>query len=94
MSISKEIRKRLEEAGKRFHGNDNIAEYIKEGELQLLQDEVTEKFQEVLNTLVIDTANDHNTQETAKRVAKMWIREIFGGRYIPEPRVTLSLIHI
>ena len=88
MSISKEIRKRLEEAGKRFHGNDNIAEYIKEGELQKLQDEVTEKFQEVLDTLVIDTANDHNTQETAKRVAKMWIREIFGGRYIPEPRVT------
>ena len=52
MSISKEIRKRLEEAGKRFHGNDNIAEYIKEGELQKLQDEVTEKFQDVLDTLV------------------------------------------
>ena len=69
MSISDEIRKRLQEAGERFHCNDNISKYIKEGELDLLQDEVEKKFQDVLNTLVIDTGNDHNTQETAKRVA-------------------------
>jgi GTP cyclohydrolase I len=88
MSISEEIRKRLQEAGERFHCNDNISKYIKEGELELLQDEVEKKFQDVLNTLVIDTGNDHNTQETAKRVAKMWVKEVFGGRYRPMPKVT------
>ena len=88
MSISKEIKQRLQKADKRFHSNDNIREFIKDGELDLLQKEVQEKMQEVLQTLCIDTENDHNTNETAKRVAKMWIRETFAGRYIPAPRVT------
>ena len=88
MSISKEIRKRLEEAGKRFHSNDNISEYIKDGEMDLLQEEVQKKFQDVLDTLIIDTGNDHNTQDTARRVAKMWVKEVFGGRYKPMPKVT------
>ena len=88
MSASEQIRKRLQEAGKRFHGNDNISEFIKEGELDLLQKEVQDKLQEVLETLCIDTKNDHNTNETAKRVAKMWLRETFGGRYVSAPRVT------
>ena len=88
MSASEQIRKRLQEAGKRFHGNDNISEFIKEGELDLLQKEVQDKLQEVLETLCIDTKNDHNTNETAKRVAKMWVRETFGGRYVSAPRVT------
>lgn len=87
-TTSEEIRQRLLEAGERFHSNDNISKYIKEGELELLQNEVETKFHEVLKSLVIDTDNDHNTQETAKRVAKMWIREVFGGRFAPPPKVT------
>ena len=86
--VSTIIKQRLKDAGKRFHGNDNISDFIKEGEMDLLQNEVQEKFQEVLETLCIDTEHDHNTQETAKRVAKMWLRETFGGRYVPPPRVT------
>jgi GTP cyclohydrolase IA len=86
--VSKTIRNRIKKAGKRFHANDNIAEYIEDGELDLLQAEVQEKLQGVLDSLVIDTENDHNTQETAKRVAKMYIRETFGGRFKPMPRVT------
>ena len=78
--ISKEIRERIKKAGKRFHSNDNISEFIEEGEMDLLQQEVQEKLQGVLDSLVIDTENDHNTQETAKRVAKMYVRETFGGR--------------
>ena len=88
MSVSEEIKKRLQEAGKRFHSNDNISEYIKEGELDKLQAEVQEKFYEVLQTLVIDTQGDHNTQDTARRVAKMWVKETFGGRYKPAPKIT------
>ena len=88
LSTSEQIRQRLKDAGVRFHSNDNISEYIQEGELDKLQSEVQEAMQGVLDALVIDTDNDHNTQETAKRVAKMFVHETFGGRYVPMPRVT------
>lgn len=86
--ISNVIRQRIKDAGQRFNANDNIAPFIKEGELEQLQAEVEAKFQEVLNSLVIDTETDHNTQETAKRVAKMYIQEVFAGRYINMPAMT------
>ena len=86
--ISKQIKQRLKEAKARYHCNDNISEYIKEGEIDLLQQEVENKFYDVLQTLVIDTDNDHNTKDTARRVAKMWVKEVFGGRYRPMPKVT------
>tara|TARA_Y100000289_G_scaffold60584_1_gene67721 strand:- start:525 stop:1199 length:675 start_codon:yes stop_codon:yes gene_type:complete len=88
MKISETIKQRLVDAGQRFHSNDNISEYIKEGELEQLQEEVIEAFQDVLKTLVIDTDHDHNTEDTAKRIAKMYVRETFGGRYAPPPKVT------
>jgi GTP cyclohydrolase I len=37
---------------------------------------------------VIDTESDHNTQDTARRVAKMYLNEIFKGRYHAAPPVT------
>lgn len=82
------VRNRIKQAGARFHSNDNIAEFILPNELEQLQAEVQEAMQSVLEALVIDTENDHNTQETAKRVAKMFVNETFGGRYCPSPRVT------
>ena len=88
MKISETIKQRLKEAGVNFRANDNISEHITTDELKLLQDEVQEKMQGVLESLVIDTTNDHNTQDTAKRVAKMWVKETFGGRYKPMPKVT------
>tara|TARA_B100000965_G_scaffold220953_1_gene184845 strand:- start:1278 stop:1952 length:675 start_codon:yes stop_codon:yes gene_type:complete len=88
MKISETIKQRLVDAGQRFHSNDNISEFIEEGELDQLQEEVKDAFQEVLKTLVIDTAHDHNTEDTAKRIAKMYVRETFGGRYAPPPKVT------
>ena len=86
--ISKQIRQRLVDAGIRFHANDNISKHIYEYEKEQLETEVQEAFQEVLNALVIDTENDHNTRNTAKRVAKMYVREIFGGRFNSRPAVT------
>ncbi len=86
--VADRIRARLLEAGKGFHANDNICQHVEEGELDALQDEVETKMLDVLRALVIDTENDHNTQETARRVAKMYLREVFGGRYVPEPPVT------
>lgn len=86
--ISVAIRRRIEKARKRFHANDNIAEFIEPGELDQLQEEVAEKMKAVLDSMVIDTQNDHNTNDTARRVAKMYLKEIFGGRYRDEPPIT------
>ncbi len=88
MPASDRIRDRLISAGQRYHANDNIADFIEDGELGELQDEVQARMQEVLHALVIDTDNDHNTQGTARRVAKMFVREVFAGRYAPAPAVT------
>ncbi len=86
--VADRIRERIRKAGDRYHANDNIHAYIEDGELDQLQLEVEAKMLEVLRALVIDTEGDHNTQDTARRVAKMYLREVFGGRYAPEPPVT------
>ncbi len=86
--VSQRIRERLREAGERYHANDNISGFIAEGELPELQAEVEAKLRAVLDALVIDTEGDHNTQETARRVAKMYVTEVFRGRYLPLPAVT------
>ncbi|KQY90495.1 MULTISPECIES: GTP cyclohydrolase I [Roseateles] len=86
--VSERIRYRLVSAGCRHHANDNIAAFIEPGELDALQAEVQARMQEVLKSLVIDTESDHNTQDTAKRVAKMFVREVFAGRYAETPAVT------
>ena len=86
--VSGQIHARLVAAGQRFHANDNIAAFIEANELQALEDEVTARFQTVLEALVIDTVSDHNTRGTARRVARMFLHEVFKGRYHPMPRVT------
>jgi len=86
--VSDRIRNRIRKARARFHANDNIAAYIETGELAQLRLEVAAKIEEVLRALVIDTEGDHNTQDTAGRVAKMYLMEVFAGRYVPEPPVT------
>ena len=86
--VSVKIRERLQQAHKRFHSNDNIAEFIQPGELEELLTEVEQKMKGVLDSLVIDTDNDHNTGDTAKRVAKMYLNEVFRGRYTTQPAIT------
>lgn len=86
--VSQKIRARLAAADKRFYANDNIAPFIQAGELDALLDEVAEKMKAVLHSLVIDTEHDHNTQDTARRVAKMYLQEVFQGRYTQEPNLT------
>jgi len=88
LPTSERIRYRLIDANRRYHANDNIAEHIRDGELTELKAEVQANMQRVLRSLVIDTDSDHNTNETAKRVAKMFIEEVFRGRYVPMPAVT------
>jgi GTP cyclohydrolase I len=87
-AVSVRIKRRLQKAGKRFHANDNIADAIEDGELDALVDEVAARMQDVLEALVIDTRSDHNTQDTARRVARMYVTEVFRGRYLKAPPVT------
>jgi GTP cyclohydrolase I len=87
--MSEVIRERIKTAGRRFHANDNIAEFIHSDEERLqLRGEVAGHIEAMLRALVIDTESDHNTQDTARRVAKMYINEVFAGRYEPAPPMT------
>jgi len=88
LPVSERIRYRLIEADCRHHANDNIADFIRDGELEELKAEVQVKMQEVLRSLIIDTDSDHNTNDTAMRVAKMFVTEVFRGRYVRMPSVT------
>lgn len=86
--ISQDIRTRLKEQDVRFWANDNISTFISDDEKVLLIEELTEKFEGVLDSLLIDRETDPNSMGTAKRLAKMYINETMGGRYTPPPPVT------
>jgi GTP cyclohydrolase I len=86
--VSIKIRERLKASRQRFHANDNIADFIEPGELEKILDEVEDKMKGVLSSLVIDTDNDHNTSDTARRVAKMYVQEVFKGRFVKPPVIT------
>ena len=68
--------------------NDTIYASLNEGDLQKIEDDVAKAFQGVLKALIINTTDDHNTKDTARRVAKMFVHELFKGRYYPPPEVT------
>jgi GTP cyclohydrolase I len=87
-TISNKIRDRIKAAGGKFFCNDNIAEYLEPSDIDALIHEVSDKMQGVLESLIIDIDNDHNTKDTANRVAKMFCTEIFAGRYQKKPKIT------
>ena len=88
MNISDKIKQRLEVDSKRYFASDNISKYIHAGETAELIEEVEEKFEAVLQSLIIDTTNDPNSIGTAHRLAKLYVNEIMGGRYRKDPRIT------
>lgn len=88
MEISEIIRQRIVDSGAGFSANDNICQFLKEGELESLKKEVEAKIQSLLKSLVIDTVNDPNTKDTAGRISRMYIDEVFSGRYQPMPKMT------
>ena len=94
MSVSKTITDRIKAAGDRYWASDNISQHIQEGEHQPLIEEITEKFEGVLDSLIIDRHTDPNSQGTARRLAKMYINEIMSGRYDPMPNVTAFPNHV
>ena len=86
--LSQVIRQRLHNDGKRFWAGDNISAYITEEEKTQLVDEIALKFEDVLQSLIIDTVTDPNSRGTAHRLAKMYVYEIMAGRYDTAPDAT------
>lgn len=86
--LSEVIRNRMQSTGKRFFACDNISEYLSDKDRQGLIDELSEKFTEVLKSLLIDVENDPNSKGTGRRLAKMYMNEIMSGRYYPAPDST------
>jgi GTP cyclohydrolase I len=83
-----EVTRRIKDANKRYWAGDNISAFIYEGEKQKLIDEAAEKFEGVLDALIIDRETDPNSHGTAKRLAKMYYNELMQGRYDRIPTAT------
>ena len=93
-NISDTITKRIKDAGARYWAGDNISEFLQEGDKEALIEELTVKFEGVLDSLVIDRNNDPNSQDTGRRLAKMYVNEIMSGRYFPKPNATAFPNHV
>ena len=94
MTISNVITNRLRNAGARYWAGDNIAAYLHEGDKEALIEELTTKFEDVLDGLIIDRANDPNSNDTGRRLAKMYINELMSGRYDSRPNATAFPNHM
>ena len=88
LNLSQVIRKRLQDADKPYWAGDNISQYITDKEKDLIVDELTVKFEGVLDSLIIDRHTDPNSKGTARRLAKMYVYEIMAGRYDESPNAT------
>ena len=88
MRVSEIIKQRIQDAGASYKASDNISDFIEPGELIMLEGELAKDFEDVLHTLVIDTVRDPNSTGTAKRLAKMYLNELFEGRFYPRPDIT------
>ena len=94
LKTSDRIREELKSKGIRYWAGDNISQYLEEGDKQKLIDELTPKFESVLDGLVIDRHTDPNSMDTGRRLAKMYINELMSGRYNPMPNATAFPNHI
>ena len=88
MSVSAKIRNRIKDSGTAFSSNDNISDWIQPHEHALLKQEIEAKMESLFDSMLIDYKNDHNTKNTARRMADMYYDEFFKGRYQPMPSVT------
>ena len=92
--ISDVIKTRLKSAGLRYYASDNISGVLYDGDKDAIINELTEKFEGVLDSLIIDRHNDPNSQGTARRLAKMYVNELMAGRYDKMPNATAFPNHV
>lgn len=84
----KAVREQMLEDGASFNANHNIAEYMTPEVMEQMHDAVEEACANVLNALLINLDTDHNSQDTPRRLAKMFLKETMYGRYQPRPNIT------
>ena len=94
MKTSDVIKQRLSATGLRYYASDNISSVLEPGDKARLINELAEQFKGVLSSLVIDTDNDPNSKDTARRLAKMYVNELMVGRYDPIPNATAFPNHV
>ena len=94
MTKSIELKQRLEDAGVRYWAGDNISYVMQKGDKEALIEELTPKFESILESLCIDIVNDPNSMDTGRRLAKMYINELMAGRYDPMPNATAFPNHV
>lgn len=82
-----QIRARLERSDTRLFCDDTIAAALEPGDLEAIEREVCVACEGVLRALLIDVDRDPHTKETASRMAKMYVRELFVGRYEAMPQL-------
>jgi len=87
-TLADAIRFKMKRDKKRFWANDNISDYLSDEDKETLIAEATVAFEQVLQTLLIDTETDPSSRGTAKRLAKMYVNEVMSGRYDPAPDAT------
>ena len=92
--VSELIKERINDDKARLWAGDNISKYLEPGDKEKLIDELTPKFESVLDSLIIDIKTDPNSMDTGRRLAKMYINELMSGRYDPIPNATAFPNHV
>ncbi len=87
-NISEIILDRIKKDGANYNANQNVSRFICEGELDLLRQEVAQNIRTLQQSLLIDIDDDPNSKETGRRVAEMFVNEIFSGKYQSPPKIT------
>lgn len=72
-----------------MYNNANDESLTSDADLDSIQKNIAVHMRAILRELRIDTDNDPNSRETAERVAKMYTREIFTGRFSTPPKITV-----
>ena len=94
MTKSEQIIARLKDAGVRYWAGDNVSSVLQKGDKEALIEELTPKFESILDSLIIDRYTDPNSKDTGRRLAKMYINELMSGRYNPMPNATAFPNHV
>jgi GTP cyclohydrolase I len=68
--------------------NEALDQPLTEAEREAMIAAAARKVEELFDILRVDHQNDHNTRETPRRVAKMFVEELLQGRFTAPPRIT------
>ena len=88
MTTIPELHARAQKAGIPLVANANVADLLHHGDREVILDAAEAAVEQLLAALLIDPASDPNTADTAKRVARMFVNEVFAGRYERCPELT------